>query len=956
MFRSRILAGFAVLTSATIQLGAQIAPGGSVSGYVYDQQDRAIPGALVIVASPTVPGTFTARTNATGHYEISNLTPATYDIRGERPGFAAAVRQNVAIREGLNVRVDFTLGIGSSQEVVIVTAEPPQLESKYATQGFNVSGDLQRALPLSSLRTWGDFLMLVPGVATTQARFQTYTLHGTSPSSGVFLVDGADATSVLQGSTLYSQFSRATFNDIQVKTGAVDAASPLGLGVVANIATQSGTDAVMGSAAGTFQAKRWNDSNTPGGQDLTTQVRQAESALGGPFVRGRFWFLGSLRLDRSSTGVPRSQQQAEFLAALAPGFEPFDNTWRGQGGFLKLTARTSPRDAFTGSWSKDVTTYGGAQPNEPVPFREIVIGGPSYVANIASTWTDSLLTRVSLGYNGRRQTNRNLQPEATGVVIHQSVFPSGGRLIGTGPLVALKASPFPGIDFDTSMWTFTGDTTFYLIDGGATHEVQAGLYLQPHRRNGWTTRYNNHGFQLEEFVLRDPSNPGAGIMPFHRQTFDVSQIVTTNVDSDDVAVYAQDAWRRGRLTITGGVRVDFVTQIDRNFGAVTRRSTEIGPRVGFTYLLSRDQKSSARSSWTRRYENLSQSETQAGANLPGVTDLYGLGLDGADSTMFDTPARQVLSDHEVIDLDHYHLPRVDEWLVGYSRQIPGATTIDLSLMRREYRDRPAAVEINGIYDGNVFKGYRDETKNEIYLLTANIWNRPVVNVLQVALAKRSRHVELVAAYTREWNALIGTWQPHDPASFIQPDAFRNRGGIGFVNGCSSGPSCSDANSLAPVAGGSGSWRSHVVNAGGAFEMPWRLSFATSYNFQSGPWSGPILASLGTPDPAFGPATVTLSNGRVVSNPLATPIRFANATRDSGQLRLPPLHIWNARVGHRLSLGRRPIEVALDVLNVINAGADQAFSAGANQEFSPVFGLGSMRQLPRAAELSVRVLF
>jgi hypothetical protein len=956
MCRSRIFAGFVALTSAGVPVGAQLAPGGSVSGYVFDQQERVIAGALVIVTSTASPGIVAVRTNATGHYDVSNLSPAWYDIRAEGPGFAAAVRENVAIREGLNVRVDFTLTVGSTQEAVFVSGEPPQLESKYATQGLNVSGDLQRALPLSSLRTWGDFLMLVPGVATTQARFQTYTLHGTSPSSGVFLVDGADVTSVLQGSTLYAHFSRETFNDIQVRTGAVDAASPLGLGVVANIASRSGTDAVMGSAAAAFQPQRWNDSNTPGGQDLATQARQAEGALGGPFVRGRFWFFGSSRVDRSSTGVPRSPQQTEFLAALAPGFEPFHNTWRGQGGFVKLTARTSSRDAFTASWMTDRTTFGGAQPNEPIPFRNVVIGGPSYVARMASTWTDSLLTRVSIGYNGKRQSNRNLQPDVTGVIVHQSVFPSGGRLIGTGPLVALNASPFPGVDFDTSMWTFTGDTTFHLIDGGATHEVQAGLYLQPHRRNRWTTRYNNRGVQLEEFVLRDPSNPGAGILPFHRQTFDVSQIVTTNVDSDDVAVYVQDAWRRGRLTITGGVRVDVVKQIDRNFGAVTRRSTEIGPRVGFTFLLGRDQNSSVRANWTRRYENLSQSETQAGANLPGVTDVYGLDLDGTNPTVFESPPRQVLSDSEVIDLNHYHLPRVDEFLVGYGRQFAGATTVDLSFMRREYRNRPAAVEINGIYDDGVFKGYRDESTNERYLLTANIWNRPVVNAVQVAFTKRSRRAQLVAAYTREWNALIGTWQPNDPASFLQPDAFRNRGGIGFVNGCSSGVACADANSLAPVTGGGGSWRSHVVNAGGAFEMPWRIYFATSYNLQSGPWSGPILASLGAPDPAFGTPTVTLSNGRVVSNPLATPIRFANATRGDGQLRLPSLHIWNVRVGHRLSSARRPIEIALDVLNVINAGADQAFSPGANQQFSPVFGLGSTRQFPRAAELSFRVLF
>ena len=956
MCHSRLLAGCVVLMSAGVSIGAQIAPGGAVSGYVFDQQDQAIPGALVIVGSPTVPGTFTARTNATGRYEIANLSPATYEIRGERSGFAAAVRPDVAIREGLNVRVDLTLTIGSREEVVIVSGEPSQLESKFATQGLNISGDLQRALPLSSLRTWGDFLTLVPGVASTQARFQTYTLHGTSPSSGVFLVDGADATSVLQGSTIYSQFSRGTFNDIQVKTGAVDAASPLGLGVVVNVATQSGTDAVMGSAGGTFQPKRWNDHNTPGGQDPTIQVRQPEGTLGGPLVRGRLWLFGSLRVDRNSTGVPRSRRQTEFLEALAPGFEPFDNTWRGQSAFVKLTARTPARHAIVASWSRDVTTFGGAQPNEPVPFRHLVLGGPSYLARMTSTWTDSLLTRVSIGANGRRQANRNVRPDATGVIVHERVFPSGGRLIGTGPLAALNASPFPGIDFDLSAWTVTADTTFYFMERGATHEVQAGVYLQPHRRNKWTTQYNNRGFQLEEFVLRDPSNPGAGMVPFHRQIFDVSQIVTTNVDSDDLALYAQDVWRRGPLTITGGVRVDFVKQTDRNFGAVTRRSTELGPRVGVIYLLTADQKSSVRASWTRRHENLSQSETQAGANLPGVTDIYGADLESGVSTVFQSLPRRALSDNEVIDLDRYHLPRVDEWTAGYSRQISGATTIDVSLRRREHRDRPAAVEINGIYDGGVFKGYRDESRNDIYLLTANRWNRPVVNAVQIGVTKHSRNLRLIAGYTKEWNAVLGTWQPHDPASFLQPQTFANRGGIGFVNGCSSGVACADTNSLATIASGGGSWRSYVVNAGGVYETPWRFDVATSYTLQSGPWSGPILATLPAPDAAFGPPTVTLSNGRIVPNPLATPVRFANATRGSGQLRLPPVHVWNVRVGHRVALGQRQVDVALDVLNVINAGADQVFSPGANQQFSPVFGLGSLRQLPRAAQLSVRMLF
>jgi hypothetical protein len=81
-----------------------------------------------------------------------------------------------------------------------------------------------------------------------------------------------------------------------------------------------------------------------------------------------------------------------------------------------------------------------------------------------------------------------------------------------------------------------------------------------------------------------------------------------------------------------------------------------------------------------------------------------------------------------------------------------------------------------------------------------------------------------------------------------------------------------------------------------------------------------VTRLATPDPRFGPPTVTLSNGRVVSNPLATTIRFANATRGDGQFTLPFGHALNLRIGKDVSFGTRRLETALDVFNVANHDA------------------------------------
>ena len=117
----------------------------------------------------------------------------------------------------------------------------------------------------------------------------------------------------------------------------------------------------------------------------------------------------------------------------------------------------------------------------------------------------------------------------------------------------------------------------------------------------------------------------------------------------------------------------------------------------------------------------------------------------------------------------------------------------------------------------------------------------------------------------------------------------------------------------------------------------------SENVQSGPGSVRSAADR-APDRSLG-TTVTLSNGRVVPNPLATQLRFAYPTRADRQFTLGALHLLNLRVGRGFSVGAQRLELAVDVLNVTNHGADQWFLDGANQLESPTFGKGANRQFP-----------
>ena len=108
---------------------------------------------------------------------------------------------------------------------------------------------------------------------------------------------------------------------------------------------------------------------------------------------------------------------------------------------------------------------------------------------------------------------------------------------------------------------------------------------------------------------------------------------------------------------------------------------------------------------------------------------------------------------------------------------------------------------------------------------------------------------------------------------------------------------------------------------------------------------------------FGPATVTLSNGRVVSNPLATLNRFAFPTRDDGQFKLPALNVINLRVGRDFELTQdRRFQLAVDFFNVGNLARFQGFLSGANQLFNTNYGKGGSVQQPFSAQFSAQFFF
>jgi hypothetical protein len=952
---SRVKTMVVCLLLGAAPLAAQTTPNGTVRGRVLDEQGAAVPGVSISASSPTVPGTFTALTDHEGHYRLIELPPGDYTIIGELAGFARAVRTPVTVRAGVNLIADLSIKVGGIDESVQVTSDTPMLETENAVRSVNISGELLRATPLSERREWYSALALAPGVTTAEwvNNEKLIYVHGADQAANVVQIDGADVTNAARSGVSFISLNTDAIDDIQIKTAGLDAASPLGLGGIINIATASGTNTLKGAVSLFAQPLSWNGRNTPGGTSSTSEQLQIDASAGAPIVRDALWAFGAYRFSDLTTGISRSPAELEALRALIPGYQPFANRNRAHVWFAKLTARYSPAHQIVGFYQDDTNPALSATPTAEHPSREST-GGSAASIRLQSAWSGRFATRVAVSYNNKRRETDDTGIEGPARRLFRSTLAASGRLTGNGSLVSTGNPLLVELTQPNRKTVVSFDATL----AAGPHELKSGIYIVPGQHQGNHNSFVNGGFTLEENVLRNPSSLTSGVIPFHRVVMNGPELTTFRQRTRDVAFYIQDAWRATeRLTLNAGVRVDRVTVQDLVFDVTAQRSVEVGPRLGVNYALTSDARQVVRAHWVRVHDQPGL-VTSVGSTTIGQQDLYDLDLNGTFETTLITPPTLALTANRIVDTD-LHQPFVNEAGAGYAVQLPGGVGAGLDFVQRQYRDRTTLVETNGRYDGQVFAGYLDESVNEIFRATNNRWNWPVYRSLELSVTRRTARMQALASLVRQWRHIAGTWQPNDPAAFISPAAFANNRGIGNTTGNTAAPL--DANSLSGTqmtqrASASAQWQDYAFRGGAVVEGPWNLSFSTNYTFQSGAWSGPIVSRLAAADPAFGPPTVRLSNGRVVSNPLATTIRFAFPTRGDGQLKTPPLHAWNIRIGRRFALRAVRVDAALDVFNLTNNDADLSFQNGANQTYNSLYGTLTFRQLPRSAQLTIRTTF
>jgi hypothetical protein len=959
---SRLLSLLFVAALIAVPSAALAQTDGSIRGYIHDEQGSVLPGVTVMGTSPATATPVTSVSDEQGFYRLLNLAPGTYSVSAELPGFSKFVRENVEMRAGLNLGVDIVLKIGTLSETIDVRGDSPLLETKEAGQAVNVSGEMQQSIPLAARRHWSEFLRFTPGAVSSETatdQASVFYIHGAGIVSFSTLVDGADMSSAVNPWQGYVALPDGSVADVQIKTSGLDAATPLGFGAASNVATLSGTNKLKGGFTYAYTPIQWVGNNQPGGSVQSMSVQQPEALLGGPLIKDKLWFFGSYRYRKGTLGISRAAADVSFLKAVDPAFSPFDNQISANIWFAKVNGQINAKHQFSAFVNHDSTPYDSNSAFNAATYGRVIIGGTGVAARVQSVWTNWLTSNTGYSWNNKGASTHLVNTNAVSQNLFRGTNLSGGQLSGTGQFgilgSAVSASQSP---YDK--WTVNSDWTAYHSGWLGSHEFQFGVFLQPRMHRLDTIDYANGGVAEDDYVLRNANDPTQGMALFKEVVYDASGGVLAQGHFSDNAVYVQDSWRpMPSLTISAGVRIDHVGRVDDLFGLQVESATDIGPRLGINYLLTKDQRNAVRFSYMRVHDaaNVNQ-QTAGGAGTQGsgsqtigFRSLYDLNLDGVWDSTFVTPAASKTNPSRVID-PNYDQPYVDEWATGYRRQLPGQASFDIGYIHRLFKNRTALVEQNGIYNGNQFLGYSNVALNDIFVLTTDQWNWPVYDALELIGTKRTTNIQVVGSYTHVWPHMAGTWQPRDPASFIQPNAFANDKGLQSNDNRSTA-----LNNAYNASTGSPEWTTDIGRVSASYHAPWDLQVAANYTLQYGRWSGPIFTRIAAPDPQFGPTTVTLSNGRLVSNPLATTLRFANATQADGQFVLPATHYFNLRFARDFKfMATNRINVAFDLLNVVNAGGFQGFLSGANQLFSANYGKGGQVQTPRTYQLSFRYTF
>ena len=527
----------------------------SLTGVVRDTSGAVLPGVTVEAASPAlIEKVRSAITDGSGQYRIVELQPGTYTVTFTLAGFNTVKREGIALTGSFTASVNVELRVGSLEETITVTGESPVVDVQSTRRQQVLDREIIAAIPTG--RNYYGLAVLVPGINTATndvggiagPATVTFSNHGGPLSEGRLQIDGIGVGSAVGGSGVsYYVADTGNAEEVTFTTSGGLGEAEVG-GPVMSIVPRTGANTIRGSfvangATSGMQGSNYTEALRTAGlraPERLIKVWDVNGAFGGPVKRDTLWYFWTVRHQGNRRYVTGMYVNKNAGNPNAWTYEPdltqqaiTDGTWKNTS--MRLTWQASARNKFNVFWDEQRVcldcVWGGTATTSP-EASNTTQGHPTKVQQM--TWTSPVSNRLLL---------------EAGVGSYNSHF--GGRERATNPRALVRiteqAGDIPGLTYGSQNWASHKSannswraSASYITGAHSLKVGYTGGFIMLRQRS-----YTNDQRLAYRFNNGVPNQ-----LTMSPGDYNSRARVTT------AALYAQEQYTRGRLTLQGAVRYD----------------------------------------------------------------------------------------------------------------------------------------------------------------------------------------------------------------------------------------------------------------------------------------------------------------------------------------------------------------------------------------------------------------
>jgi len=565
----------------------------SIAGVVKDASGAVLPGVTVEASSPAlIEKVRSVTSDGSGQYRIVDLRPGTYTVTFTLTGFTVIKREGIELSGSFNATVNADLKVGGLEETITVTGESPIVDTQSVRRQTTLDHELLTSAPTA--RSWAATAVLIPGIVTQAGasadiqitpQMTVFGGMGGRGNEGRMQVDGLNTGAALNGggvSTYVADVSNA--QEVVTTTSGGLGEAEVG-GPTLSIVPRSGGNKRSGQAylsgvSSGMVGSNYSDTlknaglSTPG-----SLVKQWDftGGVGGPILKDRIWYYATARDEgqwRTIPGVFPNKNAGDATKWL---YEP-DTTRTAQGAesfqlfSARFTVQASQRNKFNIHWDWQVPCNGAAvnttadacrrQPDSGAVVGSLGLGGLTatsspetagylhvLVQNRQFTWsspvTNKLLLEAGLGSYVAKWGPNEAPGNPTRNLVRVTEQASRGYDTNGDGVIDVRS--LAGLNYRSANWpenydnpnTWRGSASY--VTG--SHSMKIG-YI-----GGYLVEdIENHGNDLNLAYTFNNGVPSQ-----------LTQTLRVYKQMDRVrytALYAQDQWTMGRMTLQGALRFD----------------------------------------------------------------------------------------------------------------------------------------------------------------------------------------------------------------------------------------------------------------------------------------------------------------------------------------------------------------------------------------------------------------